>query len=84
MIPLAWIFFAWVVLVGVFGFASLLTLATTLRYGLSCSWTYLTAGLFIAVSVAVILITIGFATSVDLKQAFDPFSFFVTDYVGSP
>ncbi len=76
MLPLAWMFYAWLILVGLFGLASLMTLATTLRYGLSCTSTYLTTGLFIAVSAAVILMTVGYAASADLSLAFDPLSFF--------
>jgi hypothetical protein len=76
MIPLVWIFFAWLVVVGIFVLASLLTLATALRYGLSCTWTYLIAGLFIAVSAAVLLMTLGYAASSDLSRALDPLSLF--------
>jgi hypothetical protein len=76
MLPLAWIFYAWLILVGLFGLASLMTLATTLRYGLSCASTYLAAGFFITVSAAVILMTLGYAASADLSLAFDPLSFF--------
>lgn len=74
MIPLVWVFLIWIVLVGIFCLVSLVTLTTTLRYGLSCSWTYLTAGLFIAVSVTVVLLTLGYAASIDLHQGFDVFS----------
>ncbi len=76
MFPLAWIFFGWLTLVVVFGLASLMTLATTLRYGLSCSSTYIATGIFLAVSVGVILMTLGYAVTGDLTLAFDPFSLF--------
>ncbi len=76
MIPLLWIFIAWIVVVGLFGLASLLTLATTVRYGLSCSSTYLSAGLFVAVSIGVIVLTVGYAGSVDLTQPFSLLSLF--------
>ncbi len=76
MIPLAWIFIAWIVLVAVFAIASLITLATTLRYGLSCSWTYLISGVFVAVSVGVVLMTLSYAASLDLTQGFDLMSLF--------
>lgn len=76
MIPLLWIFFAWIILVGFFCLASLITLATTLRYGLSCSWTYLTAGIFAVVSVGIIVLTLGYASTIDLSQGFVIFSSF--------
>lgn len=76
MFPLLWIFFAWIVLVGIFCLASLITLATTLRYGLSCSWTYLVAGTFLTVSIGVIVLTLGYAASIDLGQGFAVFSSF--------
>lgn len=74
MIPLLWIFLAWIVLVGIFCLASLVTLATTLRYGLSCSWTYLVTGFFIVVSVAAILLTLFYVANIDLQQGFSVFS----------
>lgn len=76
MIPLLWIFFAWIILVGIFGLASLITLATTLRYGLSCGSTYLAAGAFLAVSLGVIFLTLGYAATIDLNQGFAVFSAF--------
>ncbi len=76
MFPLLWIFFAWIILVGIFCLASLITLATTLRYGLSCSWTYVVAGAFLTVSVGVIVLTLGYAASIDLRQGFAVFSSF--------
>lgn len=71
MIPLAWIFFAWLGLVVIFGFMALLTLVTTARYGLSCGWTYLSAGLFLLGSAAIIFLTLSYASSLDLTQALD-------------
>jgi hypothetical protein len=74
MIPLLWIFLAWVILVGIFGLTSLITLATTLRYGLSCSYTYLAAGAFLTVSVGIIVLVLGYTASIDLSQGFAVFS----------
>ncbi|MBP9762067.1 hypothetical protein KBD34_00430 [Patescibacteria group bacterium] len=76
MFPLAWIFFAWIALVAVFGFMSLLTLATTVRYGLACSSTYVAAGVFALGSFGVIALTVGYAASIDLTQSFDLISLF--------
>lgn len=75
MIPLMWVFVAWIALVSVFAILSLITLATTLRYGLSCSSTYLIAGVFVAVAVGAVLMTLGYAASLDLTQNFDVMSF---------
>lgn len=71
MIPLAWIFFAWLGLVVIFGIMALLTLVTTARYGLSCGWTYLSAGIFLLGSMAIIFLTLSYAANLDLSQAFD-------------
>ena len=68
MIPYSWFFIGWVVFVFLFGLAALLTLATTMRYGRSCSSTYLVSGLFILVSMAVIFLTLSYAASLDLSQ----------------
>lgn len=76
MFPLTWIFIAWIVIVGIFVVISLLTLAATFRYGLSCSWTYLIAGLFVAVFVAVVLMVLTYAGNADLALPFNPLSFF--------
>ena len=74
MVPFLWIFIAWIILVGLFCVTSLVTLATALRYGLSCTWTYLIAGIFIAVSVGAILLMLGYAATLDLSQSLDVFS----------
>ena len=74
MFPLTWLFLGWIVLVGIFGIMAFFTLITTLRYGLSCHWTYIASGLFLFVSLVVMLAVINYATSVDLTQSFDPMS----------
>lgn len=74
MIPLAWFLGAWLILLVIFGLMTLLTIAMTLRYGLSCFTTYVALGLFIGVIAVVLFLTGAYLLSVDWSQSFSFFS----------
>ena len=64
-IPLLWFLFVWLGLVGIFGLMSFLTVAMTLRFGVSCAATYVYTGLFVLVSATVLFLTAGYLATVD-------------------
>ena len=67
-IPLLWFLYVWLVLVGLFGFMAFLTIAMTLRFGLSCAATYVYTGLFAIVSAGVIVSMASYLLTVDWSQ----------------
>lgn len=71
MIPLAWFLFAWIGLAGLFGLLSLITLVIHLKYGLSSFTTYLSAFVFLGVTVIVGWIIGNFVISIDWTQNLD-------------
>lgn len=69
MFPLSYLLIAWMVLVGIFLLFSLITIAVHLRYGLTGFMTSITAALFWAVTIAVLLsVSLAF-TGVDWTQS---------------
>ena len=64
-IPLLWFLLAWFILVAVFGFMTFLTVATTLRFGLSCAATYVYTGLFGLVAGGVLVSMWGYLLTVN-------------------
>ena len=84
MIPLYYVLIAWVVLLGIFGFMTLLTLLQMLRHGLPTPSTYVSTFFFLAVIALVVLgvgaqlTTVNWAESVSVlpggaKQATDTY-----------
>lgn len=67
-IPLLWFLYAWLGLVGIFGLMAFLTVAMTLRFGLSCAATYVYTGLFAVVSAGVIIVMCNYFLTVDWTQ----------------
>ncbi len=67
-IPLIWFLFAWLALVAIFAFLAFLTIAMTLRFGLSCTSTYVYSGGFLLVSVIVVLMTSLYLMNIDWSQ----------------
>lgn len=55
MIPLSYFLAAWVILLGIFGVMTLLTLIQMLKHGLSTFWTYASTFLFLIVVVGVVI-----------------------------
>lgn len=71
MIPYSWLFIGWIIFASIFALAALITLGTMMRYGKSCSATYLISGVFLLVSLSVITLTLSYAFSLDLSQGID-------------
>jgi hypothetical protein len=67
-IPLLWLLYAWLGLVGLFGLLAFLTIAMTLRFGLSCAATYVYTGLFAVISAGVIVSMCSYFMTVDWSQ----------------
>lgn len=67
-IPLLWFLFGWLVLVAIFAFMAFLTMAMTLRFGLSCASTYIYSGLFALVSAGVLVFMYSYLVTVDWSQ----------------
>ncbi len=67
-IPLIWFLFAWLAFVALFAFLAFLTVAMTLRFGLSCTSTYIYSGGFLLVSAVIILMTSAYLMSIDWSQ----------------
>ena len=79
MIPLTWFLAGWAVLLVIFAFATFLTVAMTIRYGLSCFSTYIATTLFLGVIAFVLFASGGYLLTVDWSQGFSlysPSSFF--------
>lgn len=74
MIPLAWFLIAWLILLVIFVFMTLLTVAMTVRYGLSCVSTYVATGLFLLVILVVLFLTGSYLLGIDWSQNFTFFS----------
>ena len=73
MIPLVWLLLAWLVLIGIFALATLLTLTTYLNYGLSSLATYVSTALFLGVVVLVLMGTGSFLLTIDWSQSLNVF-----------
>lgn len=71
MIPLIWFLLAWLVLVGLFAFATLITVIMHLRFGLSGTWTFVSTGIFLLVALGVLLASGGYLFTVDWSQSFN-------------
>ena len=71
MIPLSWLFLAWLILVGLFCLLALLTLAVHLRYGVAGFLTYASALLFIGVAGSVFWMAGSYLQTVDWTQSVD-------------
>lgn len=67
-IPLLWFLFAWLFLIAIFAFMAFLTIAMTLRFGLSCAATYIYAGLFTLVSAVVLVGMSSYILQIDWSQ----------------
>lgn len=67
-IPLIWFLFTWFALIAIFAFMAFLTVAMTLRFGLSCAATYVYTGLFVLVSAGVLLTMYSYIVTVDWSQ----------------
>lgn len=67
-IPLLWFLFAWLFLIAIFAFMAFLTMAMTVRFGLSCAATYVYTGLFALVSGGVLVGMSGYLLGVDWSQ----------------
>ncbi|MEN9557781.1 MAG: hypothetical protein RL141_150 [Candidatus Parcubacteria bacterium] len=65
MIPLFAFLIIWVVLLGVFGVITLLTLSQVLRHGLPASSTYLVTFFFLVVVSTVVVASVLFVSQVD-------------------
>lgn len=57
MIPMSFLLLAWLVLVAIFVLFALLTIGVHIRFGISNTTTTVTAGIFLTVSILVILAT---------------------------
>ena len=68
MFPLSYLLIAWVVLIAIFLLFSLITIAVHLRYGLSGFMTSMTAAVFWAVTIVVLLMVSLAFTGVDWSQ----------------
>lgn len=55
MIPMSFLLIAWLILLAIFVLFALLTLAVHMRFGISNAFTATSAGIFLAVSILVIL-----------------------------
>jgi hypothetical protein len=73
MIPLLWFLIAWLILIGLFALATLITVVMNLRYGLSGFMTMVTTGIFLLVVVGVLLASGSYLLTVDWSQSFDLF-----------
>lgn len=70
-IPLLWFLFAWLFLIAIFAFMAFLTIAMTLKFGLSCAATYVYTGLFTLVAAVVLVGMSGYILQVDWSQLVD-------------
>ena len=68
-IPLIWFLFGWLALVALFAFMAFLTIAMTIRFGLSCASTYIYTGIFLFVSAGVLLSMFGYIQTVDWSRS---------------
>lgn len=55
MIPMSFLLLAWLILLGIFVIFAILTIGVHLRFGISNTFTAISAGVFLAVSILVIL-----------------------------
>ncbi len=70
-LPLVWFLFAWLILIGLFALATLITLAMNLKYGITGFGTYLSTGIFLIVAVVVLMVASGYLLSVDWTQSYN-------------
>lgn len=68
-IPLLWFLFGWLGLIAIFAFMAFLTVAMTLRFGVSCTATYVYTGLFSLVTGSVLLAMTWYIFTVDWTQS---------------
>lgn len=69
MIPLLWIFFAWVIGVALFALFALFTISLVMRFGLTGFGTFLYSGCFLFVAGIIILGSGMFLLSADWSQS---------------
>ncbi len=69
MIPLLWIFFAWVIGIAVFGLFALFTMSLVLRFGLTGFSTFLYCGIFLFVAGVIIFGSGMYLLGVDWSQS---------------
>lgn len=70
MIPLLWVFFAWVIGVALFGLFALLTMSLVLRFGLSGGSAFFYVGCFLFVAGILIVGSGTYLLSVDWSASF--------------
>lgn len=68
MLPLSWLLFAWLGMLGLFFLLALITLFTHLRYGVASFITYLSTLAFIGVSTVAIILASNYLVTVDWTQ----------------
>lgn len=71
MIPLYFFVIGWLVLLAIFLIVSAFSILQMMRYGLAHVMTYGTTFAFVAVSVLIVLGTLGYLSTVDLKSSVD-------------
>jgi|GEM_PF-939806 len=68
MIPLAYLFLAWLIFVAIFVLFAILTVTVHMRFGVSGSFTTVTGVIFLIVGILVILVSGIYFTQVDWSQ----------------
>ena len=71
MIPLSWLFVAWLILVAVFALLAMFTAILNVRFGLASFGTYATTAVFLLVPALVIIAVAFFMITVDWSQSFE-------------
>jgi hypothetical protein len=71
MISLSFFLILWIILLAIYAFLALISVAQMIRFGVASSMTYFSTGIFLTVAAVVIIATIGYLFTVDWSIGFD-------------
>lgn len=71
MISLSFFLILWVILLAIYAFLALISVTQMIRFGVASSMTYFSTGIFLAVAIIVVLVTVGYFLTVDWSIGFD-------------